>query len=171
MHLARDASFHSILLVSGRLFPSRLPSLHFAVFLLAAQNPKLRQLINLKNEIIKQTATPPMYLKCDLKTYDLTDLGASFDVILIDPPWEEYVTRCPGATNLDKTTWSCDELAQLKVGAIAENPSFLFIWVGSAEGLDHGRALMSAWGFRRCEDICWLKTNKQGSVSGLECVL
>lgn len=23
-----------------------------------------------------------------------------------------------------------------------------------------GRQLLQGWGFRRCEDICWLKTNK-----------
>ena len=31
---------------------------------------------------------------------------------------------------------------------------------GSAEGLDAGRHCFRKWGFRRCEDICWIKTNK-----------
>ena len=31
---------------------------------------------------------------------------------------------------------------------------------GSAEGLDAGRHCLKKWGFRRCEDICWIKTNK-----------
>ena len=30
---------------------------------------------------------------------------------------------------------------------------------GSAEGLDAGRHCLRKWGFRRCEDICWIKTN------------
>lgn len=30
---------------------------------------------------------------------------------------------------------------------------------GSAEGLDAGRLCLRKWGFRRCEDICWIKTN------------
>lgn len=29
--------------------------------------PKLRELIKLKDDLIAQTAVPPMYLKCDLK--------------------------------------------------------------------------------------------------------
>lgn len=29
--------------------------------------PKLRELIKLKDDLIAETATPPMYLKCDLK--------------------------------------------------------------------------------------------------------
>jgi MT-A70 len=34
---------------------------------------------------------------------------------------------------------------------------------GSAEGLDAGRHCLKRWGFRRCEDICWVKTNKDSS--------
>ena len=38
-------------------------------------------------------------------------------------------------------------------------PSFVFLWVGAGEGLEEGRATLRAWGYRRCEDICWIKTN------------
>jgi len=37
--------------------------------------PKLKDLIHLKDEIIRLTNTPPTYLKCDLKNYDLHQLG------------------------------------------------------------------------------------------------
>lgn len=37
--------------------------------------PKLRELIMLKNDMIRRYATPPMYLNCDLKTFDLSQLG------------------------------------------------------------------------------------------------
>lgn len=50
--------------------------------------PKLRDLITLKDQLVADRATSPMYLKCDLKTFDLSSLGTKFDVILIDPPWE-----------------------------------------------------------------------------------
>ena len=39
-----------------------------------------------------------MYLKCDLKTFDLSSLGTKFDVILIDPPLEEYQRKASGIT-------------------------------------------------------------------------
>ncbi len=32
---------------------------------------------------------------------------------------------------------------------------------GSAEGLEAGRHCLKKWGFRRCEDITWIKTNKE----------
>lgn len=125
--------------------------------------PRLNQLIRLKDEVVQATATPPMYIRCDLKTTDLaTTLGSKFDVILIDPPWEEYVRRCPG---IKRDSWSIPEIANLKIETISENPSFVFLWVGSSEGLDVGRMLLRKWGYRRCEDIIWVKTNRQDSAS------
>lgn len=32
---------------------------------------------------------------------------------------------------------------------------------GTAEGLDAGRHCLNKWGFRRVEDIVWIKTNKE----------
>ncbi|KAJ8977391.1 hypothetical protein NQ317_013295 [Molorchus minor] len=109
--------------------------------------PKLRELIKLKDELIQQTATPPMYLKCDLPTYDLKNLNCKFDVILIEPPLEEY-QRTMGATNMQ--FWSWDQIMNLDVGEVAAQRSFVFLWCGSSEGLDMGRV---------CEDICWIRTN------------
>ncbi len=35
----------------------------------------------------------------------------------------------------------------------------MFLWCGSSDGLDLGRLCLQNWGFRRCEDICWIRTN------------
>lgn len=35
----------------------------------------------------------------------------------------------------------------------------LYSRCGSGEGLDLGRECLKKWGFRRCEDIVWVKTN------------
>jgi hypothetical protein len=59
--------------------------------------------------------------------------------------------------------------AALPIEDISENPSFIFLWVGSSEGLDLGRLLLRKWGFRRCEDICWVKTNKTSQVEFPSC--
>ncbi|GBP49494.1 Methyltransferase-like protein 14 homolog [Eumeta japonica] len=107
--------------------------------------PKLRELIKLKDELIGQTATPPMYLKCDLKTMDLKQMGSKFDVILVEPPL--------GAG------WRWQDVLALDVHVLAQPRSFIFLWCGSSEGLDMGRECLKKWGFRRCEDICWIKTN------------
>ncbi|XKL66913.1 hypothetical protein PGB90_010333 [Kerria lacca] len=118
--------------------------------------PRLRELIKLKDEHVALTSTPPMYLKCDLRSYNLLDLNNKFDVILIEPPLEEY-QRTIGATNLE--FWSWDQVMNLNIGAVAAPRSFVFLWCGSSEGLDMGRSCLKKWGFRRCEDICWIRTN------------
>uniref|UniRef100_A0A8W8JI01 N(6)-adenosine-methyltransferase non-catalytic subunit METTL14 n=1 Tax=Magallana gigas TaxID=29159 RepID=A0A8W8JI01_MAGGI len=117
--------------------------------------PKLRELIRLKDELISTTNTPPMYLKCDLQEFDLSEIGCKFDVMLIEPPLEEY--QRSGAV-YDKY-WSWDEIENLNIHAVAAQRSFLWIWCGNADGLERGRKCLKKWGFRRCEDICWIKTN------------
>ena len=42
---------------------------------------------------------------------------------------------------------------------VAANRAFVFLWCGSSDGLDLGRLCLQTWGFRRCEDICWIQTN------------
>ncbi|KAM0949612.1 putative mRNA (2'-O-methyladenosine-N(6)-)-methyltransferase [Dioscorea sansibarensis] len=130
--------------------------------------PKLRELIQRKDEIVSKSASPPMYFKCDLKEHILSPefFGTKFDVILVDPPWEEYAHRAPGATDhID--CWTFEEIQNLKIEAIADTPSFIFLWVGDGVGLEQGRQCLKKWGFRRCEDICWVKTNKKNTTSGL----
>lgn len=126
--------------------------------------PKLNALIQEKTSLIRLKNHPPVYIKEDLKKYDLSKLGR-FDVILIDPPWEEYEKRAKGLPSYllkpeRYKSWSLDELLKLPVEQIADNPSFVFLWVGS-EHLDDGRELFKKWGYKRCEDIVWIKTNKK----------
>jgi len=45
-----------------------------------------------------------MFLKCDLSTYNLKSLNIKFDVILIEPPLEEY-QRTLGVTNTKLWNW------------------------------------------------------------------
>jgi len=45
-----------------------------------------------------------MYLKCDLKTMDLKKMDHKFDVILVEPPLEEY-QRTMGVTNMEFWSW------------------------------------------------------------------
>ncbi|GAA5826804.1 hypothetical protein JCM11251_002899 [Rhodosporidiobolus azoricus] len=78
---------------------------------------------------------------------------------------------------------SFEELAALDLGRAAATPGFVWLWVGSGQtgagagrkgvegeqslnvgggvGLEKGRELLSLWGYRRGEDIVWLKTNKR----------
>ncbi|XP_060577656.1 N6-adenosine-methyltransferase non-catalytic subunit-like [Ruditapes philippinarum] len=120
--------------------------------------PKLRELIRLKDELISHTAIPPTYMKCDLEMFELSELGCPFDVILLEPPLQEY-QRAQGAV-FDKY-WDWDEIERLDIPSVAAQRSFIWIWCGNAEGLERGRQCLKLWGFRRCEDICWIKTNIQ----------
>ncbi|CAI0403078.1 unnamed protein product [Linum tenue] len=130
--------------------------------------PKLRELIQKKDEIVAKAASAPMYLQGDLRELELSPelFGTKFDVILVDPPWEEYVHRAPGAAD-HMDYWTFEEILNLKIEAIADTPSFIFLWVGDGVGLEQGRQCLKKWGFRRCEDICWVKTNKSNAAPGL----
>ncbi|ESQ38575.1 hypothetical protein EUTSA_v10028402mg [Eutrema salsugineum] len=130
--------------------------------------PKLRELIQKKDEIVSNSASAPMYLKGDLHEVELSPelFGTKFDVILVDPPWEEYVHRAPGVSD-SMEYWTFEDIINLKIEAIADTPSFIFLWVGDGVGLEQGRQCLKKWGFRRCEDICWVKTNKSNAAPTL----
>jgi len=49
----------------------------------------------------------------------------------------------------------------LKIEALGDTPSFVFLWSGSGVSLQWGRACLRKWGYRRCEDICWIKSNRE----------
>lgn len=59
-------------------------------------------------------------LKLDAQTF-----GTKFDVVLVDPPWEEYARRAPG---IDIATWAWQEIMRLEIEAITDTPCFLFLW-------------------------------------------
>lgn len=86
---------------------------------------------------IKARATQPMYLKCDLRTFDLTTLGTKFDVIHLTPPLEEYQRRASGIT-FPWQPWDWEDLMALKIEEVAAQRAFVFLWSGSSEGLSIG---------------------------------
>jgi len=110
----------------------------------------------LKKASVAAHAFPPTYLPFA----ELSSLHPSkFDVILIDPPYSSSYT------------W--EHLQELPIPALAADPSFVLLWVGSGagEGLERGREVMAKWGFRRCEDIVWVKTNHTSNHGPGVCLL
>ena len=102
--------------------------------------PKLKELIEAKDTLINERATEPTYKKVDLHTFDLTTLGTKFDVILVDPPWEEYRRRkiACGAMfdkEADEIVWKPEDIMNLRIDAIGDTPSFVFLWAGSGVSL------------------------------------
>ncbi|RDB19671.1 N6-adenosine-methyltransferase subunit METTL14 [Hypsizygus marmoreus] len=107
--------------------------------------PKQQRLLNLKKASVTNNSLPPSYLSFS----EMSSLQPSkFDVILLDPPFSSSFT------------W--DHLQELQIPSLAGDPSFIFMWVGSGagEGLERGREVLAKWGYRRCEDVVWVKTNK-----------
>ncbi|KAF9463316.1 MT-A70-domain-containing protein [Collybia nuda] len=107
--------------------------------------PKQQRLLNLKKASVNTHCLPPSYLSlADMSTLQ----PSKFDVILLDPPFSSSFT------------W--DHLQELPIPTLAGDPSFVFLWVGSGagEGLERGREVLAKWGYRRCEDVVWVKTNK-----------
>lgn len=135
--------------------------MHLSTF---ARYPKLQKLITLHSDLVADHAHPPTYLEADLRSFAITSLlPVKYDCILIDPPLEEYTKDHPTHA---PASWSWDEIAELPIPQIASNPGFVWLWVGSGKadengvsGLDKGREILAKWGYRRCEDIVWLKTN------------
>ena len=60
-------------------------------------------------------------LKLSVETF-----GTKFDVVLIDPPWQEYARRAPGAG--PDITWNWQAIKALEIEAITAVPSFVFLW-------------------------------------------
>ncbi|GAA5941467.1 hypothetical protein JCM1841_001059 [Sporobolomyces salmonicolor] len=97
------------------------------------------------------TPSPPSATSVALGTL----APSRFDCILLTPP--PHI--------------SFSELRALDLGRTAATPGFVWLWVGSGQkteagttdgiGLEMGRQLLAAWGYRRCEDIVWLKTNRK----------
>ena len=64
-----------------------------------------------------------MELKLSEETF-----GTKFDVVLVDPPWQEYVRRAPGAG--PDAGWNWQAIKALEIEAITAVPSFVFLWCG-----------------------------------------
>jgi len=102
-------------------------------------------------KLLNDTHThPPLYVQLpSTSSSSSSDIVSAlapsrFDVILITP----------------SGTW--DETAALPMRSISADPSFVFLWVGRGDqdGLEKGRECLAKWGFRRAEDIVWVKTTK-----------
>jgi len=119
------------------------------------------RLTDLKKAMVYHRSHPPTSLRINWESeYLLSRLtrslpspiappaqGIRFDVIVI--------SEQGGRNHFSDIT----QLASLPIESLAATPSFLFLWLPSSDSLEVGRALLQKWGFRRAEDIVWVKTN------------
>lgn len=100
------------------------------------------------------TAASHAPLRCSLPDASPSSILSSlapqhFDVILLHPP--------------ASASWA--EIAALPIRQLSADPGFVFLWVGTgdSDGLERGRECLARWGFRRAEDIVWVKTNRRST--------
>jgi N6-adenosine-specific RNA methylase IME4 len=117
--------------------------------------PKISKLIQLKDE----TLTDCFSYSLPLSEFP-SGLSSQFEVVLVDPPWYEYYARCGGFRE-DLAPWTFEQIQALPVETVSAIPGFCFLWCGNKH-IEQGIACLRKWGYRRIEDICWVKTNRSG---------
>lgn len=92
-----------------------------------------------------------------------------FRTILADPPWQ-FQNRtgkmAPEHHRLSRYgTMTLDEIKQLPVQDVTEDPAHLYLWVPNAL-LPEGIEVLRAWGFDYKSNIVWHKIRKDGGPDG-----
>lgn len=95
--------------------------------------------------------------------------GRRFRTILADPPWQ-FTNKtgkvAPEHKRLSRYgTMKLDEIVDLPVGEVAEEPAHLYLWCPNAL-LPDGLAVLKAWGFTYKSNIVWHKIRKDGGSDG-----
>ncbi|PKA52071.1 putative N6-adenosine-methyltransferase MT-A70-like [Apostasia shenzhenica] len=92
----------------------------------------------------------PQWINCDIRTFRMDILG-QFGVIMADPPWDIHM-ELPYGTMAD------DEMRTLNVPAL-QTDGLIFLWV-TGRAMELGRECLDLWGYKRVEEIIWVKTNQ-----------
>ncbi|XP_072013458.1 N(6)-adenosine-methyltransferase catalytic subunit METTL3-like isoform X2 [Amphiura filiformis] len=96
------------------------------------------------------TMIPPQWIQCDIRHIDSNILG-KFAVIMADPPWDIHM-ELPYGTMQD------DEMRKMNV-PLLQDEGFIFLWV-TGRAMELGRECLELWGYKRCEELIWVKTNQ-----------
>ncbi|XP_047252722.1 N6-adenosine-methyltransferase MT-A70-like isoform X2 [Capsicum annuum] len=92
----------------------------------------------------------PQWINCDIRSFRMDILG-QFGVIMADPPWHIHM-ELPYGTMPD------DEMRTLNVPAL-QTDGLIFLWV-TGRAMELGRECLELWGYKRVEEIIWVKTNQ-----------
>ncbi|KAL2649644.1 hypothetical protein R1flu_017772 [Riccia fluitans] len=92
----------------------------------------------------------PQWINCDIRNFRMDVLG-QFGVIMADPPWDIHM-ELPYGTMAD------DEMRNLNVPAL-QTDGLIFLWV-TGRAMELGRECLELWGYRRVEEMIWVKTNQ-----------
>lgn len=98
----------------------------------------------------KTVLYPPQWIQCDLRFFDMSLLG-KFSVVMADPPWDIHM-------ELPYGTMSDDEMRKLNIPSLQDD-GIIFLWV-TGRAMELGRECLALWGYERCDEIIWVKTNQ-----------
>ncbi|GMH28833.1 hypothetical protein Nepgr_030676 [Nepenthes gracilis] len=90
------------------------------------------------------------WINCDIRKFRMDILG-QFGVIMADPPWDIHM-ELPYGTMAD------DEMRTLNVPAL-QTDGLIFLWV-TGRAMELGRECLELWGYKRVEELIWVKTNQ-----------
>lgn len=90
------------------------------------------------------------WINCDIRNFRMDILG-QFGVIMADPPWDIHM-ELPYGTMAD------DEMRTLNVPSL-QTDGLIFLWV-TGRAMELGRECLELWGYKRVEEIIWVKTNQ-----------
>ncbi|KAG9509626.1 N6-adenosine-methyltransferase MT-A70-like protein, partial [Fragariocoptes setiger] len=103
-----------------------------------------------KKRRFKTVLYPPQWIQCDLRFFDMSILG-KFSVVMADPPWDIHM-------ELPYGTMSDDEMRKLNIPSLQDD-GIIFLWV-TGRAMELGRECLALWGYERCDEIIWVKTNQ-----------
>ncbi|OAY56288.1 N6-adenosine-methyltransferase MT-A70-like isoform X2 [Manihot esculenta] len=92
----------------------------------------------------------PQWINCDIRNFKMEILG-QFGVIMADPPWDIHM-ELPYGTMAD------DEMRNLNV-PVLQTDGLIFLWV-TGRAMELGRECLELWGYKRVEELIWVKTNQ-----------
>ncbi|GJV74642.1 N6-adenosine-methyltransferase MT-A70-like protein [Tanacetum coccineum] len=90
------------------------------------------------------------WINCDIRNFKMDILG-QYGVIMADPPWDIHM-ELPYGTMAD------DEMRGLNIQAL-QTDGLIFLWV-TGRAMELGRECLELWGYKRVEEIIWVKTNQ-----------
>ncbi|XP_010436773.1 PREDICTED: N6-adenosine-methyltransferase MT-A70-like [Camelina sativa] len=90
------------------------------------------------------------WINCDIRSFRMDILG-TFGIVMADPPWDIHM-ELPYGTMAD------DEMRTLNVPSL-QTDGLIFLWV-TGRAMELGRECLELWGYKRVEEIIWVKTNQ-----------
>lgn len=99
---------------------------------------------------INETVYAPQWIRCDLRNFDLSIFNEYVSVVMADPPWDIHM-------DLPYGTMTDHEMKHLPVQLI-QDEGMIFLWV-TGRAMELARECLQIWGYKRVEEILWVKTN------------